>query len=151
MSAPFDTVREALDVLHLQAHEGGPTTDLSTHRRRAARLWNAAAQTYEAPGTGVRALPWEALPEPTRAVVADVVARAVQDVLEAEQVMYLALSQVIGLAHEKRAAAIDLAGSPRAKDLHRAAGMNEVVEAVERTALAALDGAPTPTPKDGRA
>lgn len=95
-----DHARELLEGLHLQAHEGGTTTDLSTHRRRAARLWNAAAQTYEAPGTGVRALPWEALPEPTRAVVADVVARAVQDVLEAEQVMCRALEAVLAKAED---------------------------------------------------
>lgn len=95
-----DHARDLLDGLHLQAHEGGPTTDLSTQRRRAARLWNAAAQTYEAPGRGVGALPWEALPEPTRAVVADVVARAVQDVLEAEQVMCRALEAVLARAED---------------------------------------------------
>ena len=42
-----DHARELLEGLHLQAHEGGPTTDLSTHYRRAARLWNAAAPGFK--------------------------------------------------------------------------------------------------------
>lgn len=97
--SPTDHARELLEGLHLQAHEGGPTTDLSTHYRRAQRLWTAmATATPTAYGEPIQ--PWEDLSDPERLALAGLVARAVQDVLEVEQVMCRALEAVLAVATE---------------------------------------------------
>lgn len=95
--SPTNHARELLEGLHLQAHEGGPTADLSTHYRRAQRLWTAMA-TATAYGEAIQ--PWEDLSDPERLALAGLVARAVQDVLEAEQVMCRALEAVLARAED---------------------------------------------------
>ncbi|MEI3779223.1 hypothetical protein V1463_10575 [Micrococcus yunnanensis] len=89
--------REALDDLHLAAHENGPTTDMSTHFRRAHRLWDAMGGKHRtAYGEPIPA--WDDLGAHKQLMLAGLVARAVQDVLEVEQVMYRALVAVLDLA-----------------------------------------------------
>lgn len=86
--------REALDDLHLAAHENGPTTDMSTHFRRARRLWVAmVGEHHMAYGEPVPA--WDELGASMQLMLTGFVARAVQDVLEVEQVMYRALGKVL--------------------------------------------------------
>ena len=86
--------REALDDLHLAAHENGPTSDLSTHFRRARRLWVAMGGEHRmAYGDPIPA--WDDLGAHMQLMLAGLVARAVQDVLEVEQVMYRALVAVL--------------------------------------------------------
>lgn len=88
--------REALDELHLAAHENGPTSDLSTHFRRARRLWVAMGGEHRmAYGDPIPA--WDDLGAHMQLMLAGLVARAVQDVLEVEQVMYRALSAALEL------------------------------------------------------
>lgn len=88
--------REALDDLHLDAHENGPTTDMSTHFRRAHRLWNAMGGEHRtAYGDPIPA--WDDLGASMQLMLTAGVARAVQDVLEVEQVMYRALSAALAL------------------------------------------------------
>ncbi|KYK00825.1 MULTISPECIES: hypothetical protein [unclassified Micrococcus] len=88
--------REALDDLHLAAHENGPTTDLSTHFRRARRLWVAmGGEHHTAHGEPMPA--WDELGASMQLMLIGFVARAVQDVLEVEQVMYRALSAALDL------------------------------------------------------
>ena len=88
--------REALDDLHLAAHENGPTTDMSTHFRRARRLWVAMGGEYQtAYGEPIPA--WDELGASMQLMLTGFVARAVQDVLEVEQVMYRALSAALDL------------------------------------------------------
>ena len=88
--------REALDDLHLAAHENGPTSDLSTHFRRARRLWvTVVGEHYMAYGEPVPA--WDELGASMQLMLTGLVARAVQDVLEVEQVMYRALSAALDL------------------------------------------------------
>lgn len=94
-----DHARELLEGLHLQAHEGGPTTDLSTHYRRAHRLWTAMATAIPT-AYGEPIQPWDDLSDPERLALAGLVARAVQDVLEAEQVMCRALEAVLARAED---------------------------------------------------
>lgn len=93
-----DHARDLLEGLHLQAHEGGPTTDLSTHFRRAERLWAAQRDDQEAAGFTEWVNPWADLNQAERLALAGLVARAVQDVLEAEQVMCRALEAVLAKA-----------------------------------------------------
>lgn len=88
--------REALDDLHLAAHENGPTTDLSTHFRRAHRLWDAmGGEHHTAYGEPMPA--WDELGASMQLMLIGFGARAVQDVLEVEQVMYRALVAVLDL------------------------------------------------------
>ena len=88
--------REALDDLHLAAHENGPTTDLSTHFRRARRLWvTVVPEHHMAYDETVPA--WDELGASMQLMLTGFVARAVQDVLEVEQVMYRALSAALAL------------------------------------------------------
>ena len=88
--------REALDDLHLAAHENGPTTDMSTHFRRARRLWVAlGGEHHTAHGEPMPA--WDELGASMQLMLIGFAARAVQDVLEVEQVMYRALSAALDL------------------------------------------------------
>lgn len=88
--------REALDDLHLAAHENGPTTDMSTHFRRARRLWVAmGGEHHTAHGEPMPA--WDELGASMQLMLIGFGARAVQDVLEVEQVMYRALSAALAL------------------------------------------------------
>ena len=88
--------REALDDLHLAAHENGPTTDMSTHFRRARRLWVAmGGEHHTAHGEPMPA--WDELGASMQLMLIGFGARAVQDVLEVEQVMYRALSAALDL------------------------------------------------------
>lgn len=91
--------REALYDLHLAAHENGPTTDMSTHFRRARRLWvtvvGAHHMAYAEPVPA-----WDELGASMQLMLAGLVARAVQDVLEVEQVMYRALSAALDLVEQ---------------------------------------------------
>ncbi|WP_144786390.1 hypothetical protein [Micrococcus luteus] len=88
--------REALDDLHLAAHENGPTSDLSTHFRRARRLWVTVVGEHRmAYGDPIPA--WDDLGAHMQLMLTGFVARAVQDVLEVEQVMYRALSAALDL------------------------------------------------------
>lgn len=96
-----DHARELLEGLHLQAHEGGPTTDLSTHFRRAERLWAAQRDDQEAAGFTDWVTPWADMNQAERLALAGLVARVVQDVLEVEQVMFAALDKVLR-AHTER-------------------------------------------------
>lgn len=90
------TARAALDELHLAAHENGPTTDPSTHFRRAHRLWVAmGGEHHTAYGEPIPA--WDELGASMQLMLTGFVARAVQDVLEVEQVMYRALSAALDL------------------------------------------------------
>ena len=111
--------REALDDLHLAAHENGPTTDMSTHFRRARRLWvtvvgelggereaaGGLLQTFAVePGRpqhlrqhGEPMPAWDGLGASMQLMLIGFGARAVQDVLEVEQVMYRALSAALDL------------------------------------------------------
>lgn len=103
--------REALDDLHLDAHENGPTTDLSTHFRRARRLWVAMGGEHRtAYGDPIPA--WDDLGAHMQLMLAGLVARAVQDVLEVEQVMYRALDKVLEL--HRRSDHTRAVGFPRA-------------------------------------
>lgn len=86
--------REALDDLHLAAHENGPTTDLSTHFRRARRLWVTVVGEHHM-AYDERVPAWDELGASMQLMLAGFVARAVQDVLEVEQVMYRALGKVL--------------------------------------------------------
>jgi len=95
-----DHARELLEGLHLQAHESGPTTDLSTHFRRAQRLWTAQRDDQEAAGFTEWVAPWADLTQAERLAIAGLVSRAVQDVLEAEQVMCRALEAVLARAED---------------------------------------------------
>lgn len=129
--------REALDDLHLAAHENGPTSDLSTHFRRARRLWVAMGGEHRmAYGDPVPA--WDELGAHMQLMLAGLVARAVQDVLEVEQVMYRALSAALDLAVRLDAEAEEL------RDF--SGGMSDESEWLEatatriRTALAGVEG-----------
>ena len=104
--------REALDDLHLAAHENGPTTDLSTHFRRARRLWvTVVGEHHMAYGEPVPA--WDELGASMQLMLTGFVARAVQDVLEVEQVMYRALSTALDLADRWTVEAHQLQAAPR--------------------------------------
>lgn len=126
--------REALDDLHLAAHENGPTSDLSTHFRRARRLWVAMGGGHRmAHGDPIPA--WDDLGAHMQLMLAGLVARAVQDVLEVEQVMYRALGAALDLAVRLDAEAEEL------RDF--SGGMSDESEWLEATATrirTALDG-----------
>lgn len=129
--------REALDDLHLAAHENGPTTDMSTHFRRARRLWVAmGGEHHTAHGEPMPA--WDELGASMQLMLIGFAARAVQDVLEVEQVMYRALSAALDLAVRLDAEAEEL------RDF--SGGMSDESEWLEatatriRTALAGVEG-----------
>lgn len=128
------TARAALDELHLAAHENGPTSDLSTHFRRARRLWVAMGGEHRmAYGGPIPA--WDDLGAHMQFMLAGLVARAVQDVLEVEQVMYRALGAALDLAVRLDAEAEEL------RDF--SGGMSDESEWLEATAArirAALNG-----------
>lgn len=130
-------VREALDDLHLAAHENGPTTDLSTHFRRARRLWVAMGGEHRtAYGEPIPA--WDDLGAHMQLMLAGLVARAVQDVLEVEQVMYRALVAVLDPAVRLDAEAEELrdfSGGMSDESEWLAATVTRV-----RTALAGVEG-----------
>ncbi|EFD50334.1 hypothetical protein HMPREF0569_1587 [Micrococcus luteus SK58] len=130
--------REALDDLHLAAHENGPTTDLSTHFRRARRLWvTVVGEHHMAYGEPVPA--WDELGASMQFMLTGFVARAVQDVLEVEQVMYRALSAALDLADRWTVEAHQLQAVPRRTGQTHAA--ERLCAARElRAALAGVEG-----------